>query len=341
LAVVTDLDRPAPALYLMGEAGAGKSLLAFGLARLWGQPPTTMRAALSSFNASITRSPLVFADEKIPETWHGEPRTEELRELITTTEFEVNRKYQHPIVAKGSLRIICCANNMRLISAHEDFTPEDARALADRFLFVRPHPEARAWLERRGGQAFTEELVKGDRIARHALWLREQARSGARPVTRGGRLAVPGSADELTQAIQVSGGVRWAVLAWVHAFLCDPAVHIAARAGRPFMAICKPAEGEADPVIWIAPSLVLECWDHYMAGDRHPSREKLTDALKGMLYPADVARRRLSGRSYQALKLEHLVSWCENAGQDLGELAELLERDTETMGTPGRVSPAN
>lgn len=332
IACVTDLQYPAPALYLKGEAGSGKTLLAFGLSRLWSRSkPTSLKSALSDFNSEIVTCPLVLADEKIPESWNGAPRTEELREIVTATEFELNRKYQAPITVRGALRIILAANNMKLISSREDFTPEDARALADRFLFVCPNPRARDWLAKRGGQAYTESFVRGDRIARHALWLREQARSGARPITRGGRLIVPGDADELMRMIQSGSGTPWAVLSWVWSFLHDQETHVRASAGRPFAALVRQGH------VWIAPKFLLDAWDTYLRGEHPPTLERLTRALRGLLYPIAKYRyqpreARAAGARYQALDTQHLVAWCESQGEDANELPALLERETEAIG---------
>ncbi len=349
LGAVTMLQSPAPALYLKGEPGSGKSLIAFGLARLWGaNHPTTMRAALGKFNDSILRCPLVLADEKVPETWSGQPRTEELRELITTAEFSVERKFQPELTARGSVRAICAANNLNMITTRaSDLTPEDALALADRFLFVCPHPYARVWLQERteaytkaGGGSFGESLVSGDRIARHALWLREQGR----PFKRGGRLIVPGDSDELVRLIQTGSGTPWAVLSWIWAFLQDPARHVSARSGRSFAALVH--EGH----VWIHARSLLDSWDHYLQSDRPPTLERLTSALRALLIPANQARyqprtRAASGgrERYQALRLEQLAAWCTGQGEDASALhagpGGLLERDTEQIATTEAPKP--
>jgi hypothetical protein len=67
LASCVHLDRPAPALYLHGEAKVGKTLLACGLARLWSGEPAPFKESLSSFNEATATCPLVFADEGFPD----------------------------------------------------------------------------------------------------------------------------------------------------------------------------------------------------------------------------------------------------------------------------------
>jgi hypothetical protein len=290
-----------------------------------------MAAALHHFNEELAKQPLVFADEKMPTDHRGAPRTEELRELITRTEFSLNRKFQQPILVKGAIRAVLAANNLKLISSRaEDFTIEDAQALADRFLFVVPHPYARDWLiERKNvNQEFTNSLVEGGRVAKHALWLSRAAQDGTRPIARGGRLIVPGNADELTRQILTSSGVNWSVLKWIWSFLQDPQAHRGKLFGKQYAAIVKAG------AVWVSPRRLIDSWDDYMGGDRPPTQERMAAAARGLLLTVkDGGRYTPKGRGdstrYQRLKLEELEAWCLAQGEDTGELVRLLQVDTE------------
>jgi hypothetical protein len=69
LASCMDLTRPAPCLYITGNLELGKTLLANGLASLWGvRAPGKMREVVSNFNQCLATCPLVFGDEGLPET---------------------------------------------------------------------------------------------------------------------------------------------------------------------------------------------------------------------------------------------------------------------------------
>ncbi|MEI6805570.1 MAG: hypothetical protein WCK49_03575, partial [Myxococcaceae bacterium] len=60
VSLVTKLETPCAALFLHGTSGAGKSLLALGLARLWTKGnPTQLKDVLGSFNDSLSGCPLV------------------------------------------------------------------------------------------------------------------------------------------------------------------------------------------------------------------------------------------------------------------------------------------
>jgi hypothetical protein len=335
LAAVTMLAEPAPALYLKGEPGSGKSVLAMGLARLWGaDAPTSMRAVMAQFNGRILECPLVLADEKVPESWSGQPRTEELRELITATAFSVERKGQEAFRVRGSIRAILAANNLKLISSKEEFTREDALALADRFLFVCPHPAARDWFIQRGGNAFGKILLGENRIAKHALWLRQEHEQGRRRIKPGGRLVVPGDAGELVQLIQTSGGAAWPALYWLWSFLHDPLTHVRACAGQPFAAVVKDGE------LWVSFKRLWESWDHYLGSDRTPSLERLTAAAKGVVLPKREARyqprgARAAGVTYQRIDLDAFREWVRGIDEDAHTVNKgpggLLEHDTEGL----------
>lgn len=334
IATVTWLNECAPALYLMGENGVGKGLLALGLGRLWeAKKATPLKHAMGEFNAALSKCPLVFADEKVPESWSGQPRTEELRELITLDEHVLNEKNAKHVIAHGAVRVLMAANNLKLVTTKEDLTREDAAALADRIVFIVPSPRARDWFESRGGAAHTRSWIEEDKIARHALWLHECALNGSRPITRGKRLLLPGNAAELTRSIMVGSGVNWRVMSWVYSFLQDQPRHISGSTGRAFAAIVK------DGGVWVNPPALLAAWDHYLPNERPPTLEQLTKSLRSLLVPVRTGGRyqpRIQGRqgvSYQMLATVEIAAWLEQ--QDAGaDLPALLAHETETLGLP-------
>lgn len=301
LAVVTELSAPAPALYLWGTSGAGKNLLAYGLAKLWSSSPCPLSAAMSDFNDEILRCPLVFGDERIPDR-NGVPRTEELRELVTQCEFTVNRKHAQRFVARGSVRVVLSANAPNLTSRNAELSADDVKALGDRLISVRCTPAARAFLE----SLSTETWARGgDRIAQHALWLREAARAGTRPVAPGTRLAVAADAAELVATIRVSSGVRWQVLYWVCSYLRAPEIHLRGCGGKPAIQV-------TGGVVSIAPSRLPECWGHYLGQERPPTVEKVLSAVRALT----------SGEgSFRRLEAATLASWADSAGEELPPLA--------------------
>jgi Family of unknown function (DUF5906) len=334
IATVTWLSVCAPALYLKGGPGIGKNLLIAGLQRLWAtKKATTLNRAMGEFNADLLDCPLVFADEKVPESYGGAARTEELRALITAMDHSINQKNMPHVKAYGAARVVIGANNMKLITSAKELTPEDAEALADRVLFIVPDPRSRAWLESRGGPSFTHTFVEGDRIARHALWLDQQARTRARPISPGKRLLLPGNAEDLTRLITVGSGLNWRVMSWVHSFLQDQNRHIAGSMGRAFGALVK------DAAVWISTTHMLAAWDQYLPNERPPTLEQLTNALRSLLVPANTPGGRYRTRlgvkagklqSYQKVRPDAVAAWvdAENGQEGLTELTALLSNDT-------------
>ena len=349
LAVVTDLSEAAPALFFRGGPGSGKTMFAIALAMLWGaKTPTSLSNVIGNtpFNEALMRCPLVLGDEKVPESMRGEPKTEELRELITKDNFELNRKNRNLITLTGSVRVILAANNFNMILRKGEFTPEDAQALADRFILIEPHPLAAKFLADRGGRPWTNTLTLDGRLLRHVHWLRAQHEAGIRPIERGTRLYVPGDASLLTDVLQTATRTPWAICFWLWQFLQNPATHVSASSGRPLGALV------ADGALWVSSEHLVLAWDHYLQGERPPSREVLQSALRNVTAARDEGGRlrrnapapphggRAASRvDYRQIRIEALVQWATRNGEDTRDLAIWLSVQTEALGTPGNPVP--
>jgi hypothetical protein len=306
LATVTDLAHPSPGLYLHGAPGAGKSLLPSGLAKLWSSSPCPLSAAMGDFNDEILRCPLVFGDERIPDR-NGVPRTEELRELITTSEFTVNRKHAQRFVARGSVRVVLSANAPNLVARNADLNSDDVRALGDRLISIKARVEAAEYLK----TVNTEDWARaGDRIAAHALWLRDAARAGVRPVAQGTRLLVPSNSADLVASIQVSSGLRWQVLYWICSYLRAPDVHLRGAGGRPAVLV-------HGGIVFVAPARLPECWAHYLGLERPPTVERVLAAIKAVTLPAGPN----AGETFRRLAPDALSNWSELSGEPVPALA--------------------
>jgi hypothetical protein len=187
IATITDLSRSSSALYLTGAKSAGKSMLAQGLARLWTDGgPALLENVLDKFNDDLTRCPLMWADEQLPQTWGKKSASTKLREVITADTRTLNRKFLPGASLKGAGRVVLTANNERMLAlGDEDTTVEDVEAFLSRFLHIRVGRKPGLLLSGLGGRSATEGWVDGDMIAAHALWLRDN-----RQVIPGDRLLV-------------------------------------------------------------------------------------------------------------------------------------------------------
>jgi hypothetical protein len=136
LSQAPDTDKALCAIALVGAHGIGKSAFADGMSRLWCANPIAMKTALDNFNYPIVYSPVVFADEKLPDV-KGRVPTEEIRSLISSSKFLVNRKYRDESTLHGHLRTIVAINSMASFKLGEAaHSKHDVEAVSRRFLFI-------------------------------------------------------------------------------------------------------------------------------------------------------------------------------------------------------------
>ena len=217
LSWVTELSQPCAALYLQGASGAGKGLFAKGVARLWTlDGPTTMAQALGSHNEGLLRCPLVFADEKIPESYRGVADTARIREFIQEDSRPLLRKFLGDATMRGATRTIIAANNLNLLHSGESLTPDDVQAIADRIIHIPVTPEAVSYLAAR--RELTREWVSGDKIARFALWVMETRTREANPP----RFLVRAPKGALHLEIGSGTALGGAVSHWLVSALVEP-----------------------------------------------------------------------------------------------------------------------
>ncbi len=207
LATTTDLTRPTCALYIEGEPGCGKGMLAGGVSRLYGGPPVNYAEFVGAFNGGITRSPIIWADEKMPASRYGETPTEVFRSLVGNSDFTLSRKFMPTTPVQGCLRLILTANNPDALGVGENLGPRDYEAVVRRIGYLRADPNTAAWLESRGGRTYTEDWVSGDKIAEHILWLRDN-----RTISLGARLLVEGWEEDFHRNLNLNLGVNHLVL---------------------------------------------------------------------------------------------------------------------------------
>jgi hypothetical protein len=213
VATATELGTPSSAIYFDGQASAGKSMFALGMARLWGTTPAAFSQVFgSNFNSDLARCPLVFADEALPET-RDKDITAVLRDAVSQEERTLNRKHQDEMTMHGAVRIVIAGNNPDLITkSAKGLSGADLHAYVARFLHIKVGPEAAELLKQWGGRATTHDWVSGNKIAEHALWLRAN-----RKVAMGRRFRVDGEETSMHRAIAAKGASK--VLEWTATFL--------------------------------------------------------------------------------------------------------------------------
>ncbi len=244
IASCVSLDRPAPALYIHGEANVGKSLLAVGLARLWQVEPAPFEEALTSFNEATASCPLMYADEGFPDGMSFNT----FRSMVTSPSRRVNEKFKPKYPVEGYVRIILAANNAQALRYQRTgaLTAADMQAIADRLLVINADTSAQDVLRACDADGFAKR-----RIASHALWLATHVALEPKPARMCAR---PEGASDVLEALQTAryaymirtvalGRKQDGVLAgddpgyvWVNVRLLDRAVQSACMIdGRKYM----------------------------------------------------------------------------------------------------------
>lgn len=206
VAAVSMLERQCAAMYLKGEGGIGKTLLASGLARLWHEGGATAftDAVGSNFNDALTRCPLVFADEAIP---RSPTVIDDLRRLIGQNEFPLNRKYMPTVNVTGAIRLLIAGNNEHILNTPARLESSDVEAMAQRIVYVdmtdnfAPRDFLNSLKKTHGPDHITRWLSES-LIARHSLWLREN-----RALDLTARFIVSGAAGFADRLATTSGNV--------------------------------------------------------------------------------------------------------------------------------------
>jgi len=166
---------------------------------------------LNEFNAGLKYSPLIWADEKVPQDAFKNNDSSVFRQIVGNTAIRIRDLYRSPAVLDGYPRLLITANNEDALAIREDLDAQDIEAIQLRIGYIRANPSAADLLARLGGREHTEAWVKGGALAEHTLWLHEN-----RHVEAGDRFLVEGWESELTQSIATrvgSAGVIGEVIA--------------------------------------------------------------------------------------------------------------------------------
>jgi len=257
LATAPRLDKPTAALILDGAKRTGKSQLAKALASIWGARPTPMSNLTSSFNDSLSRCPVVYAEETIP--WEFRRDTGLLKELVTSDSQQLREKYQSNADLLGSLRLVIARNDHKLFEAGEVLTQGTVDALMDRLLYVDTGSTPAPFFETR-------------EIAEHILWLEQNRR--VPESTRPG-LWVTGVPSRLHHRMRAfTSKTSVSVCEWLLAFLDRPQ----------FCGDTAVTQFRLDSQgLRVTPKLVYEKWESYCAKEvRQPTKAQIAEALGGI-----------------------------------------------------------
>ena len=319
IANVTRLNMPCTALFLTGAPHTGKSLLPEGLSKLWsraGMPVHLEDVLGTAFNDAQLRSPLVFADERLPTDHRGKVLDAELRHFIQARTRPLRRKYLPNAEMVGSIRLVISANNEEVLATTGSLTNHDIDAIIERYLWISAQPEARDVLRRYD----VTDWAGADMIAEHALWLRDNFEWSSN-----GRFLVHSDDKELHSRLVSGSGIRSSVLQFCVGYLMNPKRVDSDPQGRMFIRVHQNK-------LCVNTKALVTCWDHYVTNERCPPTGRIASAI-GALATQERLRLRLpNGKrpNYRVIKTDHLVAWAKRTGYaDEEQILEALAKDTQ------------
>lgn len=220
LAWSPEVKAPICALNLFGASGAGKGMLAQGLAECFDGERVNDGRALGKYNEGLLHSPIINCDEGLPNVQSDESLAidQAFRSFVSGGRLTIRSMYRDPFNAHVYPRILFTGNDrdiMRSIVGQRDLTDEDVRAIEVRLLSLEVPAAARDLLTSRGNYAYTEGWVGGKvrstyRLANHIMWLhanRKPSRGGS------GRLLVEGEVQtSLVRSMRLRTAASQAVM---------------------------------------------------------------------------------------------------------------------------------
>lgn len=177
-----DLNHAIPALILQGDSGAGKSMISQALSGLFGDGAAADWKVISRNKSnhglgSLLRSPMIVGDDV--QEFESSGATGFFRSLTGNSTHHVDEKFLPAVQVKTATRVVLTANSETVLSIRGRHGQQDLDAIRTRVLAIAVGGAAAAWLEARGGKAFTHDWIetadkKPGRIAQHVMWLASQ-----------------------------------------------------------------------------------------------------------------------------------------------------------------------
>ena len=306
---------PIAAPYLEGPPSTGKSALADGLSRLWGEtgPSSYERSAAEKHNTFD--NPFFVLDEGL--TSINKTTSASIRNLIASGEHTINPKGLPQYKVVDYVRVMITANNSNVYAqlSNEELSGYDVDAIAQRFIHFMIRPEAADWLtERNEGRKLTDTWVKGDLMARHVLWLAE-----TRAVVPGKRFIVEGEPSEIHRALVTRGDKRGIVLEWLARYLTDPKKFDQTQSKEEKTAIVGNGK------LLVNTQAIVNGWALY----REPEQKLTPTAIGKILGQLSNGKVNPGGRGssrtkYHDVRIEHVFDFAEGDAQ-VGDVWKMRE----------------
>ncbi len=303
LSVAPDLTKILCAIYFDGPKGAGKTLFAHGVAKIWSDgSPAEIKCLLKEFNADLLRNPLVLGDEEIPRQQY-QSATTILRSELSVTSRTLKRKYLPEADLKGAIRIILTANNELLLESRDVMSAADLDATAQRFLYIKIPQKATDLLEQMPRSEMESWATRG--IAEHALWLAQNHEVK----NVGKRFAVEGDVSTMVRLLMTGSAWNSLCCEWLVRYLLNP---------NPIDSRNDGYVRVKDKELLVNAQALIDGWEQYMKGFEKPNTAKIGAGLRMLAKIGSRTRHLRWGPEgslirirYRVIDPEHLIAWAD------------------------------
>jgi len=318
-------EGPICALSLTTPPGTGKKLLTEGLAECLERPLcATGKDAVGSFNGALSQTPFLNVNEEWPK--RGSVSNQELFKLLTAGDkLRIEEKYKPTMHITNPMRLILTANNHDMIRTlmDKDMTLHDREAVGQRLLHFDLDGAAAAWLEERGGNAFTGR--KGARwiagvvepsnylVAKHFLWLYESRIVPEKGFT--GRYLVDGNCSKGSE-FMLNQIVQKDTTSTVSEAVSNLIEHSSGRSYRL----------ETDGRIYVTINSILE---DLKLNDNAMTFGKVAQILRNITNSQEP--KMFDYLDHYEIDTEALLSWAQGSGRDTPELRKIVYLRQKTL----------
>lgn len=316
------LDLNQSALYLDGVSHAGKSMLARGLARLWGATDPTELAQIinEDFNDTLVKCPMLWIDEglSLPRKFNA---SQFIRSLLSQRGFSLNEKNKPRRPVEGCVRLVICANNDSVLSfGEEDITVQDMDAIQDRFFHLPVQQEAADWL-RGEGSVHTRLFVENGAIAKHVLHLSQTL--GA---DENDRFGPTNGETRMHRNMVMEGQVNSQIFEWLVRYADNPKrLEMDLKTGHkpPYALI---GQGQ----ILVNSSAIADYWKTYMGDERKPNVRSITKTVARLSHGVRKLGQRGQRVAYHQIDPRLVLEWSQRNQVGLTEqIIQNIERNLD------------
>jgi len=241
----------------------------------------------------------------------------ELRHYIQSRRRPLRRKFLPNADMIGAVRLVISANDAQILATDEDLSNQDIGAIVDRYLHIPCHVEAYHLLR----DTDTSGWVNGDKIAEHALWLRDN-----HLWKPNGRFLVHGDDKALHSRLISSTGIRSALLQFCVAYLLSPYLLDNHAKASGFVRV-------HDRQLCVNVQGVIEGWGHYVQNEKCPTTGRLGRAIAALAIDDRRIKLPVPGQGYPKFRViatEHLIAWADDKDFATAEEIEAaLSENTE------------